>query len=238
MFTIQRNDQRYGPYTSEQVRNYLATGSLLPTDLVCTNDNPRWAPLCDVFAAPPPPPLPLSTPAFVPRAHVQGGTLFAETERARVNVFALCTLCGIWAAWFLLPFLTFGFGPLQMANATYWDCLGLSNGAFRFAGVVAIMVPLAALKTQSGFVKCLYLLPLLQLGLSVVLGLAELGQMAKTVGDAARDSPILGAIANVGFQSAIQSASVDFGAYTLGAASFVLATQVFARQRAPQRSVL
>jgi hypothetical protein len=236
MFTIQRNDQRYGPYTSEQVRGYLAAGSLLPTDLACTDDNPRWAPLCDVFAAPPPPPLPV--PAFVPRAYVQGGTRFAETERPRVNVFALCTLCGIWAAWFLLPFLTFGFGPIQMANATYWDCLGLSGGAFRFAGIIAIIAPLAALKTQRGFVKCLYLLPLLQLGLSLFLGLAELGQMAKTVGDEARDSPILGAIANVGFHAAIQSASVDFGAYALGAASFVLGTQVFARQRYRSRSVL
>ena len=43
--TISRNGQQFGPYTLDEVRNYLATGSLVSTDLAWNNATSGWIPL-------------------------------------------------------------------------------------------------------------------------------------------------------------------------------------------------
>jgi hypothetical protein len=45
MITISRDGQQYGPYTVVEVENYLATGSLVSTDLAWNNSTSAWVPL-------------------------------------------------------------------------------------------------------------------------------------------------------------------------------------------------
>ncbi len=60
---IDRGGQRYGPYSLEDARNYLADGSLLPTDLAWHEGMSDWLPLRQIAgignspaaSAPPPP---------------------------------------------------------------------------------------------------------------------------------------------------------------------------------------
>jgi hypothetical protein len=64
-YTIGRGDQKYGPYTLEEVRSYVAQGSIAPSDLVWTEGMTDWRPLSELLArtdlsgAPQPPPLPV-----------------------------------------------------------------------------------------------------------------------------------------------------------------------------------
>ena len=46
---ISRDGQQFGPYTSEQVREYLSTGSVLPTDLAWHEGAADWLPVTDVM---------------------------------------------------------------------------------------------------------------------------------------------------------------------------------------------
>ena len=246
MYTILRNQDRFGPYPADQVRAYLASGHLVPTDLVSSSDPPHWEPLRDVFLQPPPPPPPSvivdrtgGAPQF---GYAAVPALSREPEPVRpesgspkpvgaLNKLALCCLGVIYGSWFLFPFLSFGLGPFQLANATFWDVLGLSSsGGWRFLGLVAIASPLAALKSRRFLVRCLYLLPLVHFGLTFLLVMAEIGDAARSLHEASQDSPFLGTIAEAGLGAAIRSASVDFGGYALVVSALVLATQVFARQ--------
>jgi hypothetical protein len=58
---VNRNGQRFGPYTIEQANTYLLSGQLLPTDLAWHEGSLQWVPLCSVQGitelppAPPPP---------------------------------------------------------------------------------------------------------------------------------------------------------------------------------------
>ena len=46
---ISRDGRQFGPYTSEQVREYLSTGSVLPTDLAWHEGATDWLPVTDVM---------------------------------------------------------------------------------------------------------------------------------------------------------------------------------------------
>ena len=46
---ISRDGQQFGPYTTEQVREYLSTGSVLPTDLAWHEGAADWLPVTDVM---------------------------------------------------------------------------------------------------------------------------------------------------------------------------------------------
>jgi hypothetical protein len=59
--SIARNGQKFGPYTIEQVNEYLASGQLLHSDLAWYEGLPEWIPLGTlegISVAPPPPPPP------------------------------------------------------------------------------------------------------------------------------------------------------------------------------------
>jgi hypothetical protein len=57
--TISREGQQFGPYTLEQVQQYLQSGNLVPTDLAWSGEGTTWVSLARVsgvqFAAPPRP---------------------------------------------------------------------------------------------------------------------------------------------------------------------------------------
>lgn len=54
--TIARGDQQYGPYTIDEVKNYLATGHLSYSDLALRDGGTQWMPLSTVLGIAPPPP--------------------------------------------------------------------------------------------------------------------------------------------------------------------------------------
>jgi len=66
---IRRGDERYGPYTMEEVRAYLGEGRLTLEDLAST-DSERWQPLHELLGepagTPSPPPAAVSTVAAAP----------------------------------------------------------------------------------------------------------------------------------------------------------------------------
>ena len=74
-YTLARGEQRHGPYTLEQLRDYFAAGSIQPTDLVWTPGMATWSPVGDLLdqnaAQDTPPPIPaadstLTKPATKP----------------------------------------------------------------------------------------------------------------------------------------------------------------------------
>ena len=45
---IDRNGERYGPYSNEDINAYLANGTLLPTDLAWHEGLPGWVPVSQI----------------------------------------------------------------------------------------------------------------------------------------------------------------------------------------------
>jgi hypothetical protein len=67
-YTVSRNGQTYGPYTLEDLRRYIASGNVLPTDLARNETMPDWVPVAQILATPqaPPPPPPATQSLRVP----------------------------------------------------------------------------------------------------------------------------------------------------------------------------
>jgi hypothetical protein len=49
-YQISRNGQMYGPYTLEDLRRYLASGNVLPSDLAKSEEMPNWVPVAQILA--------------------------------------------------------------------------------------------------------------------------------------------------------------------------------------------
>lgn len=91
---ISRNGQQMGPYPLAQINNYLADGTLLPTDSAWHQGMAEWAPLStlDGVQMPPlPPPPPNAGP---PVASPQMGTLCPQCNSAVQPGQAVCMVCG------------------------------------------------------------------------------------------------------------------------------------------------
>ena len=50
-YQVSRNGQTYGPYTLEDLERYLASGNVLPTDLVKSEEMPDWIPVSELLAS-------------------------------------------------------------------------------------------------------------------------------------------------------------------------------------------
>ena len=46
-FFVMRDEQQFGPYTPEQIREYLATGNLVATDMAWREGADHWFPITD-----------------------------------------------------------------------------------------------------------------------------------------------------------------------------------------------
>jgi Zn-dependent protease with chaperone function len=98
---VHKNSQQYGPYTVEEVKNWLAAGQLLPNDLAIFDGGANWGPLSSIpgvvaatAIAPPPwgnaaPVAPPPPPAFVPVKCVPCG---GDGSRLALNV-QICPQC-------------------------------------------------------------------------------------------------------------------------------------------------
>lgn len=63
-YRIARDGMVFGPYTDAEVRRYLASGNILPTDLAQAEGTEEWLPVEELFP---------SAPAAVPQAAAAGG---------------------------------------------------------------------------------------------------------------------------------------------------------------------
>ena len=48
-YQVSRNGQMYGPYTLEDLRRYVASGNILPTDMAKGEDMPDWLPVAQIL---------------------------------------------------------------------------------------------------------------------------------------------------------------------------------------------
>lgn len=48
-YQVTRNGQMYGPYTLEDLRRYVASGHILPTDLAQGDDGSEWVPVAQIL---------------------------------------------------------------------------------------------------------------------------------------------------------------------------------------------
>jgi hypothetical protein len=49
LYHVSRNGQNYGPYTLEDLRKYVASGNVLPTDLAKSDEMPDWVPVSQIL---------------------------------------------------------------------------------------------------------------------------------------------------------------------------------------------
>jgi hypothetical protein len=55
LYHINRSGQNYGPYTLEDLRKYVASGNILPTDLARSEEMSEWLPVSQVLGIAPSP---------------------------------------------------------------------------------------------------------------------------------------------------------------------------------------
>ena len=81
--TLNRDGQQMGPYTVEQINEYLALGTLLPTDYAWHEGLPDWVPVTEISgvtpAAAPPPFNPPKSTAVASEGNAKNKKLFLET---------------------------------------------------------------------------------------------------------------------------------------------------------------
>ncbi|WP_158793145.1 DUF4339 domain-containing protein [Granulicella sp. L60] len=51
-YQVSRNGQIYGPYTLEDLRRYVASGNVLPTDMAKSEEMSEWLPVAQILGAP------------------------------------------------------------------------------------------------------------------------------------------------------------------------------------------
>lgn len=92
-----RNGQQYGPLSEEQLKQMIAAGQVLSTDLVWKAGMPGWVPAPQVFppavpaGGPPPPPPP---PGFAPQPQLQPIAPGAPQPRQRIAYILLGVFLG------------------------------------------------------------------------------------------------------------------------------------------------
>lgn len=220
-YTINRNGQKYGPYSREDLRRYLIHGSVLETDLVSSEDQQRWVTVRELHLTPP----------LVPGGNLSVPYGESAMPARRVNKVALICVIVLWLAAFFAPLLTVGWGPIELANATLWDCLGLaSSGVIKFAALLALSAPIPALLLRSRVANVLYLAPASFLGGLALLVAAGLNQLEQTINTTTQDSPLLAALSQAGMHAAAHSVSLAFGAYVLAFTSILLGFQILAER--------
>jgi hypothetical protein len=74
-YQVSRNGQMYGPYTLEDLRRYVASGNVLPTDLAKSEEMADWLPVAQILGQPPgqPPVQPSGQPPVQPPSAIGGG---------------------------------------------------------------------------------------------------------------------------------------------------------------------
>ena len=117
---IDRNGERYGPYSNEDINAYLANGTLLPTDLAWHEGLPGWVPVSQI-------------PGVGQTVlHVEYKNGKPKTVRAFTGKLLLFWIVGsiISVPVFFLLFNLIGMGPTD----------GSTSEILKFSGVVSVLM--------------------------------------------------------------------------------------------------
>ena len=96
-YQVSRNGQMYGPYTLEDLRRYVTSGNVLPTDMAKSEDMPDWLPVSQILGTASAP-IAAPTPAYATPAAYAQPTGIAYPDPPNLN----------WGLELLLGFLTCG----------------------------------------------------------------------------------------------------------------------------------
>ena len=125
---ISRDGAQYGPYTLQQVKDYLAAGNFLPNDFAWDGKHFEWITVTELVAGTPPP-APVKPLIFTPAEPVAPPVTTPVQERKRGirlrkgprNVFLLIAMFFIW--WYVMYaaasfLIVFGVATFAGPNAT------------------------------------------------------------------------------------------------------------------------
>jgi hypothetical protein len=77
-YQVSRNGQMYGPYTLEDLRRYVASGNVLPTDMAKSEDMLDWLPVAQILGTSATSAV-IPTPAYAPpAAYPQSGIPYPD----------------------------------------------------------------------------------------------------------------------------------------------------------------
>jgi hypothetical protein len=131
-FYVSRGGQQFGPYTEENVRSYLAAGSLLATDHIREESSPAWTTIGQLFPAPvatPPMMQPQASPAQAYAVPQQGGIV-----PPNLHWFVVLILSITWVFLFIWALVQASFArKIDRSSNAMWAFLlwiGLSVGSF------------------------------------------------------------------------------------------------------------
>ena len=96
LYHVSRNGQNYGPYTLEDLKKYVASGNVLPTDHAKSDGMPDWVPVSQVLGTASAVP-PSYQPPFAPVYPVSGLVPFSDAPNLNWGLvllfsFFTCTL--------------------------------------------------------------------------------------------------------------------------------------------------
>ncbi|MGD0796218.1 MAG: DUF4339 domain-containing protein [Acidobacteriaceae bacterium] len=66
LYHVTRDGQNYGPYTIEDLRRYVASGNVLPSDMAKSDEMAEWAPVAQLLGVAAPAGYGVTPPAYAP----------------------------------------------------------------------------------------------------------------------------------------------------------------------------
>jgi len=66
-YQVSRNSQMYGPYALEDLKRYVASGNILPTDLAKSEEMPEWVPVSQILGTYSAPQAAYAAPSLTPQ---------------------------------------------------------------------------------------------------------------------------------------------------------------------------
>jgi hypothetical protein len=104
LYHVSRNGQVYGPYTTEDLQRYVASGNVMPSDLAKSDEMPDWVPVAEVLAASAPPtaPTPLAPYPGAPPDYPQTAAVYPDPPNLHwalvliLGIFTCGLFCTVW----------------------------------------------------------------------------------------------------------------------------------------------
>lgn len=93
-YQVSRNGQMYGPYGLEDLKRYVASGNILPTDLAKSEEMPDWLPVSQIIGISSAPAAAYAAPSLIPQP---AGTAYPDPPNLNWGLelllgFLTCTL--------------------------------------------------------------------------------------------------------------------------------------------------
>ena len=142
-YQVSRNGQMYGPYTLEDLRRYVASGNVLPTDLATSEEMADWLPVAQILGQPPgqpsgqPPVQPPSAigvgaPVYAPPAAYPASSVNQYPDPPNLN----------WGLELLLGFLTCGLFVVvwNLIIASWAKRVAPAGNAFMYYIIATVLI--------------------------------------------------------------------------------------------------